>query len=361
MLTQRIITERDTWNEALRPLPTAHILQSWEWGEFKQQTTGWQPLRLMFSHDQTLVALASVGLRRIGPLTVMYCSKGPCFAQTALDQPALQAEVLRGLVQLARQHHAIWLKIDPDIPAAAGVPGEADDQPNPTGQGLMSELKRGGWRFSDDQVQFRNTVIIDLRPSEDELLAAMSQNTRRKVRTAEKKEVTVRDATLDDLATLYRLYQITGSRDGFLIRPPEYYQSEWKLLMQAGLAHALIAEYAGQPIAHVILFHFGHTCWYFYGASSNDERERMPNYLLQWAAMRWAKAHGYARYDLWGAPDVFDESDRMWGVYEFKRGFRGQVTRYLGAWDYAPYPPLYAAYTRLWPRLLAWLRRRAKK
>jgi lipid II:glycine glycyltransferase (peptidoglycan interpeptide bridge formation enzyme) len=64
--------------------------------------------------------------------------------------------------------------------------------------------------------------------------------------------------------------------------------------MQAGLAHALIAEVDGKAIAHVILFHFGRACWYFYGASSNEARERMPNYLLQWEALRWAKAHAYA-------------------------------------------------------------------
>jgi lipid II:glycine glycyltransferase (peptidoglycan interpeptide bridge formation enzyme) len=61
---------------------------------------------------------------------------------------------------------------------------------------------------------------------------------------------------------------------------------------------------------------------------------------------------------MWGAPDEFNESDSMWGVYEFKRGFRGTVTRYIGAWDYAPYPPLYTAYSQLWPRVLNWLRRR---
>ena len=126
--------------------------------------------------------------------------------------------------------------------------------------------------------------------------------------------------------------------------------------MEAGLAHAFIAEYEGQPIAHLILFHFGRKCWYFYGASSDLERERMPNYALQWAAIRWAKAQGYALYDMWGAPDHFNESDRMWGVYEFKRGFRGSVTRHIGAWDYAPYPLLYRTYAEAWPRLRARLR-----
>lgn len=361
LLTVQNVTDRTLWNDSLRKLPNAHILQSWEWGEFKR-VTGWTPVRLAFyrgggdADPMAMVsAMVSLGVRKIGPLTVMYASKGP-----ALDyaDTVLVGQVFDHLQMMARKSGAVWLKIDPDVISATGVPGDEDDQPDGVGQQVLGELQRRGWRFSDDQVQFRNTVNIDLTRGEDDLLAAMSQNTRRKVRTAEKKGVIVRDASLDDLQKLYDLYAVTGQRDGFLIRPPEYYLKEWRHLMESGLAHALIAESEGVPIAHVILFHFGQKCWYFYGASADEHREKMPNYALQWAAMRWAKAQGYAVYDMWGAPDVFDESDSMWGVYEFKRGFRGTVTRHIGAWDYAPYPPLYFAYTRLWPRLLNFMRGR---
>lgn len=357
MLTVTTITKRDQWNAALSVLPFAHVLQTWEWGEFKRATTGWQPMRLAFEREGKIVAMASVGIRSVGPLKVMYISKGP-----ALDysNPTLVAEVFDHLQKLARHQRAIWLKVDPDVIAATGIPaGDAEnpDIPNATGQAVLRSLQTRGWRFSADQVQFRNTITVELSRSEDELLAAMSQNTRRKIRTAEKKGVTVRTATLADLPTLYDLYRMTGERDHFLIRPPDYYKQAWQVFMEAGLAHPLIAEFEGKAIAHVILFHFGSTCWYIYGASANEERDRMPNYLLQWEAIRWAKAHSYTSYDMWGAPNEFNESDSMWGVYEFKRGFRGSVTRYIGAWDYAPYPPLYTAYTQLWPRLLKFMRR----
>lgn len=331
------------------------MLQTWEWGEFKRATTGWIPHRIAFKRDNTIVAMASIGIRSIGPLKVMYVSKGP-----ALDysDEQLAADVLDYLQAFARKQFAIWLKIDPDVIAATGVPDEDDDTVDTYGQIVIDTLKSRGWQFSDDQVQFRNTVNIDLMQDEDTILMQMSQNTRRKVRTAEKKDVTIRPATTDDLSILYELYQATGERDDFLIRPFDYYRQAWRDFMAAGLAHALIAEYDGQPIAHVILFHFGQKCWYFYGASSNEERNRMPNYALQWEAMKWAKAQGYTTYDMWGAPNTFDESDSMWGVYEFKRGFRGTVTRHIGAWDYAPYQPLYSIYTQLWPRILSWMRRR---
>jgi lipid II:glycine glycyltransferase (peptidoglycan interpeptide bridge formation enzyme) len=350
-----IVNDAHVWDDMLCAIPYAHILQTWEWGEFKRVTTGWNPLRLAFKQGETVVAMASIGIRQIGPLRVMYIPKGP-----ALDyeNATLCAEILDHLQRLARQKFAVWLKIDPDVVAARGIPGDSDEVIYLPGQSMIHDLKARGWRFSDDQVQFRNTIKIDLRPDEDSLLAQMSQNTRRKVRTAEKKGVTVRTGTVDDLDMLYALYKTTGERDGFITRPLDYYRQAWEHFMRAGLAHVLIAESEGTPIAHVILFHFGRTCWYFYGASSNEQRDKMPNYLLQWEAMRWAKAQGYKVYDLWGAPDKFDESDSMWGVYEFKRGFRGTVTRHIGAWDYAPFPSLYKGYTEVWPRVLGWMKRR---
>jgi peptidoglycan pentaglycine glycine transferase (the first glycine) len=355
MLRTTTITDRDTWNDHLRDLPYAHVLQSWEWGAFKQQTTGWQPTRILYQSDEATVAAASLLTRTVGPFAVIYVPRGP-----VLDygDTTLVDFVLDDIQRFARRRRALWLKIDPALPLATGVPGDEDDTPHADGRRVVQTLEGRGWQLSDDQVQFRNTITLDLTADEDDLLMAMSGNTRRKVRTAYKKDVTIRSASIDDLDTLYDLYHVTGRRDDFLIRPADYYKKEWRDFMQAGLAHALIAQYDGQPIAHVILFRFGRGCWYFYGASSNQERNRMPNYALQWEAMRWAKAQGCTFYDMWGAPDEFHEDDSMWGVYEFKRGFRGTVVRHIGAWDYAPFPPLYGLYTRLWPRVLNWLRRR---
>jgi len=86
----------------------------------------------------------------------------------------------------------------------------------------------------------------------------------------------------------------------------------------------------------------------------------MPTYLLQWEAMKRAKAKGCNVYDLWGAPEVFDESDSMWGVYRFKEGLGGKVVRTLGAWDFAPSPLWYKLYSEIIPRVLDVMRSRGK-
>lgn len=354
MLTLDTITDRAVWDSAVESFPSGHLLQSWAWGEFKRVTTGWEPLRLAFKRDGQTVALASVGIRKVGFLKVMYAPKGPVFAVEDAD---LAKAVLEALEALARQHRAIALKIDPDIPLATGAPSESDDAPNPAGIAWQKLLEARGWRYSSEQVQFKNTIVIDLMADEDALLMRLSQNTRRKVRVAEREGVTVRAATESDLPMLYDLYVETGARDGFLVRPRAYYERAWRDFMRDGLCHPLIAEVEGQPVSHVVLYKFGQTAWYFYGASREIHRDKMPNYLLQWEAMRWAKSQGCTRYDLWGAPDVFDDTDGMWGVYQFKRGFRGTVIRTGGAWDYAPNPLLYNAFTQVLPRARTFIRR----
>ena len=333
----------------MRDLPCAHVLQTWQWGEFKRETGRWTPLRLAFERRGQVIAMASLLTRKMGPLKVVYVSKGPALDFADIE---LAEQVLSELERRANRFGVVWLKIDPDVIAATGMPSSSDLQSQEAGLEIEGMLRKRGWRFSDSQVQFRNTLNIDLERSEDEILAAMSGNTRRKIRVAVKKGVVIRPAAIDDLPLLYRLYQITGERDRFLIRPFDYYRRAWEQFMRAGLAQAFIAEYEGVAIAHVILFHFRRKCWYFYGASANEERARMPNYALQWEAIKWAKARGYAVYDMWGAPDTFDESDSLWGVYQFKRGFRGQLTRHIGAWDFVSHPTLYYAYLKALPRML---------
>ncbi len=118
-------------------------------------------------------------------------------------------------------------------------------------------------------------------------------------------------------------------------------------------APAPIAEHQGRLLAGLMVFAFGGKAWYLYGASADDGRELMPNYLLQWEAMRWAQAQGAQTYDLWGVPDEDEQtletqftqrSDGLWGVYRFKRGFGGRLVRVAGAWDWVYAPLQYRLY-----------------
>lgn len=354
--TFKLETSQAAWQTALGKLPHAHALQSWAWGDFKSRW-GWQaaPYLLTVAESSWEPLTAAMVLKRKLPrlpFSILYVPKGPILNY---NDASLRGTVLAELEKLARQERAIFVKIDPDVVKSWDVEPE---RPSPTGTQFIQELQQRGWRFSTSQIQFRNTVELDLTRSEDDLLAAMKQKTRYNIRLAGRKGVTIRAGTPDDFSMIAGMYQETAKRDGFAIRPLPYYLDAWHSFTNAGMAHPLIAEFEGEPLAAVVLIKFNKTTIYMYGASTNKERNRMPTYLLQWEAIRWAKANGCDTYDFWGAPDTFDGTDRMWGVWRFKDGFKGQVVRHIGAWDYVVRPFYYWLSTAAIPKYINLLRKR---
>lgn len=354
------------WTQALARLPYAHALQSWAWADLKSRW-GWTPIPLTMTVAQSSwepLAAAMVLKRQAPrlPFSILYVPRGPLLDY---HDPELRRHVLAQLERLARRERAIFIKIDPEVVYRwGGQSGEwrvesGEWRVSPTGKQLVQDLRQRGWRFSADQIQFRNTVELPLEESEEALLAAMKQKTRYNIRLAGRKGVIVRPATPADFPTIAAMYQETAQRNRFTARPTEYYLDAWQTFYDAGMAHPLIAEFEGRPLAAVIIVRFGERAIYMYGASNEEERQRMPTYLLQWEAIRWAKAQGCRVYDFWGAPDEFVESDRMWGVWRFKEGFNGQVVSFVGAWDYVARPFWYWLYTAVMPRYLDFLRGRA--
>lgn len=350
------------WNALLLGFPDGHILQTWEWGASKIRN-GWTPEGFVWENEAGEIEACALILQRevkLGPvsLRVLYCPKGP-----SLDwqNQSLVKEVLDDLQNHAKSRKAIFIKIDPDVLLGTGVPGTETEVREPLGEAMLADLKVRQWLFSQDQIQFRNTVFIDLLREEEDILAAMKQKTRYNIRLAGRRGVSVRQASVEDLPMLYQMYAHTAVRDDFAIRSADYYLALWKSFMNAGMCHALIAEVEGEPIAGLFLLHFNRVSRYVYGMSTDKYRELMPNHLLQWEAIRLSKALGYESYDMWGAPDVFDESDSMWGVYRFKEGFNGVTARHIGAWDYPSRPLLYKLYTHVLPRVLNVMRRRGKQ
>ena len=349
------------WNQYLENFPNAHVLQTLQWAEAKKQN-GWEPLFFWSGKDRSNPdALVMVMRRQVSFLglkfTVLYAPKGPTLNWKDAE---IVSQTLDFLQTLARDQKAIFVKIDPDVLLGTGIAGAEDEQPNLDGLSLQKELTKRGWTFSQGQIQFRNTVLIDLQKGENDLLAAMKQKTRYNIRLAARKGVTVREGRFDELKMLYGMYAQTAVRDDFVIRHEEYYLNTWRTFMEAGMAKSLIAEVQNEPVAALIVFHFNGTARYMYGMSTEHFRELMPNHLLQWEAIRLSKKLDCHTYDMWGAPDVFDQSDSMWGVFRFKQGFNGTTARHLGAWDYSPRPLLYIAYSQLLPKLLDLMRRRGK-
>jgi len=349
------VTDREAWDKALTRLPNPQALQSWDWGDFKSRW-GWQPARLLWSTEAGLPLAAAQILRRPIPKTpwsMLYLPRGPVLDYQNLP---LLDQVLKAIEAYGRREKALFLKIDPDVSIGAGDTEMVADH---DGQAVKRLLLEHGWQYAAQQIQFKNTVVLELTPAPEALLAAMKSKWRYNIRLAGRKGVTVTAGTLADLEVFYEMYALTSQRDNFLIRPKAYYLDLWRHYLQLTpkRARLLLAYVDHTPVAGLILFYFHKTAWYMYGASTGQHRNLMPNHLLQWEAIKGAKAAGCSRYDMWGAPDSFGESDPMWGVYRFKAGFGGVTRQGLGAFDYPIQPLKYRLYNRLLPTLLSLWRR----
>ena len=328
--------DEGAWDAFVAGHAAAHPLQLRAWGQLKSEY-GWEHARLGLFEQDRLLAGAQVlfhRLPRLGflPWRLAYVPKGPLvdWGNKALAQPLLD-----GLWRFCLRRRALLLKIEPEAP----------DEPD-----LARQLSGLGLHPSRRTVQPQTTVWIDLQADEDTILAGMKQKWRYNVRLAARKGVSVRVGEVADLDAFSRLMRVTAARNEFGVHEPAYYRRFWELFAPGGQAALLLAEYEGQVLSGLMVAHLAGKAYYLYGASGNDDRNLMPNHLLQWETMRWARERGCTAYDLWGVPNevgldeqapIPDPPVGLWGVWRFKRGFGGQVVRYTGAWD-KRYLPVFA-------------------
>lgn len=291
-----------------------HPLQSTEWGEFRVKT-GLKVVR----EGSIQVTIHKIPYT---PWNIGYCPKGPM-----PDHAQVQT-----LKKIAKEYNCLFIKCEPKV--------EISDPKFSNSQMRSLGFVEGKSLFT------KYNFVLDVSPSETELLASFKQKTRYNIKVAEKKGVTVR---LDDSEAAFERYleltTETTKRQGFYAHGREYHKKMWETLRAAGMAHLLVAQYEGQIITTWVLFKYGDTLYYPYGASTREHREVMANNLVMWSAIRLAKEWGLKYLDMWGAlgPEA-DPNDPWYGFHTFKSGYGARHVEYIGTWDYIDKPVLYKIY-----------------
>src|SRR5947207_9359618 len=370
------------WDQFVNEHPRGHFLQSWGWGELKANG-GWYPLRLalMDEQQQQIVVTAQVLCRTPAHLPLWtghlsYNPKGPVIDRS---QPQLCQAFFTQLNAYLRQRGALALRMEPnqEVKALEQVPmttssivgkpclGDRHESPGGSHAPFAGTLSGGEVTLFGEQaplplllypvppIQPVRTILLDLAPDEATLLAHMKEKWRYNLRLAERKEVKVREArTHEDVHAWYALMQTTSERDHFGIHTLDYYLRAWQIFVPRQQARLVLAEYGGQALAGIFVALFARQGIYLFGASGDEHRNLMPNYLLQWEAICWAKQQGATRYDFGGIAATDNENDPLAGIYRFKRGWGGEVVRFVGCYEHIYRPVAMKLAKRYVPKLV---------
>jgi peptidoglycan pentaglycine glycine transferase (the first glycine) len=330
-------SQRDMWDALAAQSPSFTLMQSWEWGKLKE-SRGWRALRLAVEEGGRLVAGAQVMVRSLplGLGSMAYVPRGPVGDWLSSEVARL---LLNELKHIAQENKVIFLRMEPSLPY------------DPAAERTLEQF---GFILSKFSNQPRATLLLDLTPDVDHILAQTKKIVQNRIQHAQSSGVTVRFGEDKDILAFYELMRETGNRGGFLPRTYDYYEEQWRTFVSRDEASLLLAHSEGRLLAARMGFRFKEHAAALHACSTLDHTELRATWLLAWEEIKWAKSSGCRTYDLWGIPDEVGQASYrgkvlptkgpvggLWGVYQFKRGFTRNVVYYLGAYDYVRKPLLY--------------------
>ena len=312
-------SNREKFIEFNQKHPKGHFLQSPEWAKLKSE---WKnEVVLSEDKDGNIKGAMSILIRKVPYInsSIMYSPRGPV---CDIHNKETFQELVDGAKELAKKYNAFIFRVDPDIP-------DNDEEFKKIAQEVGFKLKEDVKDFNE-VIQPRYVFRLNVKDkTEEELLKSFHEKTRYNIRLAGRKGATIRDGNREDLKDFYKIMQETGNRDNFLIRPLEYFEKMYDCMGKDYL-RVIMADYNGKPISGAIAIYYDNKVWYLYGASSNQNRNVMPNYLVQWEMIKWALEKKCDIYDFRGVSGHVDEHHPQYGIYKFKKGFNGDFVEFVG-------------------------------
>ena len=327
-ITEKTLPEYEAF---VQSHPKGNFAQSYLWGKQKPMWQ-WDAIAVR-GEDGAIRGGLAVMTRKVPGIgrTLMYGCRGPV---CDLDDRETFSQLLDGAKTLAKKYKSYVIKIDPDVPSSNTAFSSML-------QSFGFRAKEGGKNFEAIQPRYVFRLNVEGK-TEEELLANFHQKWRYNIRLAERKGVTVRICGKEMVPAFSDLMLTTGVRDGFVTRKPEYFAAMLDNLGEHARLY-MAFDPNDTPIAGTLAIHYGDKVWYLYGASSNEHRNLMPNYLLQWRMIQWAVETNCRIYDFRGVSGDVSEDNPLYGLFRFKQGFGGDFTEFVGEMDLVLSPVIYWA------------------
>lgn len=315
----------------------ASLMQSLNWAKVK---FGWIQEAVYIEENGEIIAAMTVLLEKV-PHTKMYLMYAPRGPVCDINNIDLVNKLISELEKLKEKYNVFLLKFDPNV--------EYNER-------LEMLYKDVGFKVlntkvdKDDLIQPLHDMILKLDDmSEEDLMKSFSEKTRYNIRLAKRKGVEVYYSRKEeDLKIFYELYKITAIRDKIGCRAYEYFETMLNSYDEKRL-RIYIAKHEDDNLSAAIALNYGGELFYLYGASSNEKRNLMPNYLMQWEMIKWGIETKCKKYNFGGVLNL-DPQD---GLYKFKIGFckKDGVTQYIGEIDKVYNNFMYTLYTKGLPIL----------
>lgn len=336
----KVITAQDAerFDEFMQSTPNGHIFQSFFWGEVKRPV--WEPLRVILEDENRIVAAASILKRRIPFLrkSFFYLPRGPVLLDWHDDR--VFEQMIAYLRDLARQHDAVFIKIDPCLTEEHRGPGALLQQ-----AGFIQA--RGKHEFGG--LQPRYTFRLDISGDIEEIMNRFSKKTRYKIRYGPNKGLLFKSPGEKGLELFRQVMQETGRRSDFVIRDITYYRKVFQTLDARGAVNLTLGYFQGEPVTAGITFVFGDKAWAVYGGQVDRFRNLYAYHAMIWERIKWAKDNGASWFDFYGVPGQVTEDHPLYGIYHFKKSFGGDYYAFIGEKDMVISPVYYWLWTRLFP------------
>jgi len=345
------------------PYPSLSFMQTAFWARFKERT-GWKVYIFPSGKTEENRAAAADGKGEddivvlVRPLRLgfsfAYVPHAPALRPDISD-PLAYLESLAATIAAVIKEKILFLRFD-----------LAWDREGAAGKILLDAIGKGEGRLRrGTAVQVPDTVLLDLRRTEEEILSGMKPKWRYNIKLSEKKGVEISREGAAALDVFYTLYLETAKRDGIAIHPLAYYENLFATARDVekssdSLSPKLsvwVARHEGEALASIITLFQGEHATYLYGASSSEKRNLMPAYGLQWKAIQAAKAEGCCDYDFFGIPPDEDPHHPMAGLYFFKTGFGGEIVHRVGCVDYPVLPLGYDLFRKAETLRLFWFKK----
>jgi len=261
---------------------------------------------------------------------------GPVIAE---ENWKLYDEMIDAAIHLAKEHKVLFLKTDFDT--------LADDHDriefmkskkflcNPKGQIYL--LGRP-----------KNILRVDLSPDPESIFSSFSKTLKSNIRIAQKNNIRIEQGFGDgrEIDQFYRMYLHTAARKKFSVRRIRYFKAIKECMIDRGYGEIFWGIYENIPVVSALIFKYGKTIWYMFGATDGKYRHTCAAHLLQWKIIQWAKEQGVTIYDQRGITPNPEPGTAGYGVYFFKKQFNPVVYRYTSDWWY----PVSSAGLKLWFR-----------